>query len=209
MGRPKLNRTKVCPRCGVEFTPKDWRSTFCGYRCAALDRERKTRGGPIPTKTCERCGQEFPKNPDWNLSHWEERRFCSTACRGNGLEKTMLTCGTCGIEFPKSQYWHPSKQYYCSRECYWISLRTERYPVMRPHRKERNFSHRQRRLALERAGHACENCGATECLEVDHVIPVWSDGTNAITNAQVLCRPCHRTKTADDVAGYWESLAIS
>lgn len=204
--RVNRTRTKTCPRCGVVFVPKDWRNTFCGYRCAALDREERRRGGPMPTKTCERCGVEFEKNPDWSQGHWEKRRYCSMSCRG-GRERRApdRICATCGKTFYNRD--HPYRPY-CSQACYFVSLRTERYPVTRESRRLHNFSHRQRRHVLKRAGHRCERCGSSESLEVDHILPVWNGGTNALENGQALCVPCHDAKTYADVEAYW-SIALA
>lgn len=52
---------------------------------------------------------------------------------------------------------------------------------------------------LERDGGACCSCGALAPLEVDHVRP-WADGgPTTPSNLQVLCRPCHRVKTTEDL----------
>lgn len=50
-----------------------------------------------------------------------------------------------------------------------------------------------RRLVLER-DKCCLSCGTTEDLTIDHIIPVSLDGTNEITNLQVLCRRCNGRK---------------
>lgn len=52
--------------------------------------------------------------------------------------------------------------------------------------------------AKQRAAHlrihpACEACGSTAGLEVDHVIPRSVEG-----GLMTLCRPCHHAKTARD-----------
>lgn len=185
MGRPKLSRTKVCPRCGVEFTPKDWRSVFCSRRCSKLK--------DLPTKTCERCGQGFRKNPEYSYAVWEAIRFCSYKCRG-GPEPKERFCARCGAEYSTG---HGNRSKYCSQDCYWEGLRTELYPV-RNRRRGREFSHRMKRLLLERANYRCERCSATDHLEYDHIVPCHAGGMNDLANGQVLCRECHRDKTRDD-----------
>ncbi len=47
---------------------------------------------------------------------------------------------------------------------------------------------------LERDGHRCLRCGATENLCPDHVKPVAKGGTNTIGNLQTLCRACNGLK---------------
>lgn len=55
---------------------------------------------------------------------------------------------------------------------------------------------RARAIALNRAARACEQCGATGRLHVDHVIEL-RDGGDAfdVRNLRVLCVPCHNRKT--------------
>lgn len=161
----------------------------------------------MPTKTCERCGVEYPKDPDWSLAHWQERRFCSLKCR-QGRVRTApdKECVGCGVMFYNAD--HPSRPF-CSQTCYWVSLRTERYPVARESRRTHNFTHKQRRLIFERDDHQCVTCGSAESLECDHIVPVWNGGTNAIDNGQTLCAPCHDEKTNNDVQSYWKSQGIT
>lgn len=193
--------SKTCLCCEKSFSPSDWRVVNCSRRCSKLR--------DLPTKICERCGNEFRKNTEYSYAVWGRIRFCSIACRGNGRPGTILTCATCGTDFQKRQYHYPSKRHYCSQACYWFSLRTERYPVNRKHRRLNNleFSHRQKRALLERADRKCQRCGAAKNLECDHVVPIWNEGRNTATNGQVLCRPCHREKTQLDVSAYWATCA--
>lgn len=34
-----------------------------------------------------------------------------------------------------------------------------------------------------------------EASEVDHITPVSEGGTDDVTNAQAVCKPCHKAKT--------------
>lgn len=68
----------------------------------------------------------------------------------------------------------------------------------------REFSRKVRRQAIERADGKCENkaCGAALKpgeAEVDHILPCEMGGEPILSNAQVLCRTCHKAKTAKDV----------
>lgn len=59
---------------------------------------------------------------------------------------------------------------------------------------------RLRRAVLERDGWRCVKCGRAGRLEVDHIKPAREGGTDALTNLQALCRPCHFAKTAQENA---------
>jgi 5-methylcytosine-specific restriction protein A len=43
----------------------------------------------------------------------------------------------------------------------------------------------------------CRHCSRPG-LDVDHIIPLASGGTNDRNNLQVLCHSCHSSKTAGD-----------
>ena len=43
-------------------------------------------------------------------------------------------------------------------------------------------------------GERCANCGMTENLVVDHILPIAKGGLSEIDNLQLLCRECNRIK---------------
>jgi transposase len=47
---------------------------------------------------------------------------------------------------------------------------------------------------LERDGFKCQACGATNCLEIDHIIPRSKGGLTEEFNLQTLCADCNRGK---------------
>lgn len=55
---------------------------------------------------------------------------------------------------------------------------------------------RLRPLVIARDGARCNECGATDSLEIDHIVALARGGTNDIDNLQVLCKPCNRSKGA-------------
>lgn len=60
-----------------------------------------------------------------------------------------------------------------------------------------NFTAKTRAAVIERAKGICELEGCDEpANEVDHIIECWEGGTNAIENAQLLCRKHHQEKTS-------------
>jgi 5-methylcytosine-specific restriction endonuclease McrA len=40
----------------------------------------------------------------------------------------------------------------------------------------------------------CLACGATECLTLDHIVPLWHGGANRLHNLQPLCEHCNSLK---------------
>lgn len=52
---------------------------------------------------------------------------------------------------------------------------------------------RRIRQLVRRRVPACENCGSTYRLAVDHIVPQSMGGTNDPSNLRVLCARCHAT----------------
>lgn len=67
--------------------------------------------------------------------------------------------------------------------------------------KRLNFPRKVMSQAKQRANGRCEKCSGDlkGTGEVDHILPDALGGKPELANAQVLCRPCHKEKTADDV----------
>lgn len=49
-------------------------------------------------------------------------------------------------------------------------------------------------VVWQRDGGKCVQCGATDYLEFDHIIPVAKGGANGVENIQLLCRRCNAKK---------------
>lgn len=77
-----------------------------------------------------------------------------------------------------------------------VSVMAERPEVeTEPRRKLRAWEVAQ--LLQDQRGF-CAGCGSKlypGAFEADHVIPLSCGGTNALTNFQLICRPCHSEKT--------------
>ena len=57
----------------------------------------------------------------------------------------------------------------------------------------RHYREWHRKLAAQ-YGERCANCGATENLALDHVIPIARGGLSTLDNLQLLCAQCNRVK---------------
>lgn len=181
---------KVCPTCRIEFTSDRGRPTYCSIYCA-----RRAQHGPIQSKPCQHCGKVFEKQS--RSSKWfDAAKFCSHKCEGLARTRTTHACAQCGVEFTSKN--GRKEATYCSRECYWIGMRTELWPV-RDRRIKLEFSKPTRRRLMEAARNACQKCHSTRKLQFDHIIPIHLGGTADISNGQVLCIDCHGSKTASEL----------
>lgn len=71
------------------------------------------------------------------------------------------------------------------------------------HNRTKGFSKEIKQEVLIQSNYSCNNCGITkkelgirnERLEIDHIIPIFYHGENVLTNAQALCKSCHKEKT--------------
>ncbi|MER6382081.1 HNH endonuclease [Streptomyces sp. NPDC001118] len=54
---------------------------------------------------------------------------------------------------------------------------------------------KRRARVLARDRFTCQQCGAHERLEVDHIVSVARGGSWEPDNLWVLCKPCHKRKT--------------
>lgn len=112
---------------------------------------------------------------------------CELHKNGTGRPQPCLVCG------------RPSAKRYCDLHNPEIdeAARNERNPYRQAY-KDPEYA-RNRRHRFERAKGKCESCG-TPLLpgdwECDHLVSLRKGGTNDVTNLRVLCRPCHKGKTA-------------
>jgi len=53
-----------------------------------------------------------------------------------------------------------------------------------------------RRFVLQRDGYACSDCGSTQRLHIDHIVPVSKGGPNHAANLRTLCQRCNLSKAA-------------
>ena len=130
-------------------------------------------------RACKRCGARFM--PVAN------QQYCSDACRKPPApvrpEKYHRFCERCG------EKWYPSDRSIVTMLC---------GVCRKADRQKRVYSQRKhwRRAILERANHACEECGrdAQESgapLQVHHMIHEADGGLMTLANGKALCVTCH------------------
>jgi len=55
-----------------------------------------------------------------------------------------------------------------------------------------------RKQVIQRDDGYCQRCGTPGANQVDHIVPLAEGGTDALENLQLLCEPCHRSKSAQE-----------
>lgn len=70
---------------------------------------------------------------------------------------------------------------------------TTRLRMRRQHERTRATSYAK---LAQRDGERCAVCGSTDALTVDHIVPIARDGTNELSNLQLLCFGCNVKKGA-------------
>ena len=154
---------------------------------------------------CEGCGKEFtPK--DNRASHLAKRtpRFCSKECglknRANGAE---VKCTYCGLSlYRRKSYLSATKNPFCSHTCMGL---WNKYHYRATKEDNREYRY-QRRLALERDGYQCQDCGALDSHEygidgnvrviAHHIVERGPDEppNHDASNLVALCNSCHRRR---------------
>ena len=61
--------------------------------------------------------------------------------------------------------------------------------------QSRYISKTTKKVVYSRDGGACQCCGDYEYLEYDHISPYSCGGNNDVSNIQLLCRKCNRSKS--------------
>jgi len=74
-------------------------------------------------------------------------------------------------------------------------IRTDKDPEHIPKRKREYIPDEVKEKIWQKYGGKCKNCGATENLQYDHIIPHSDGGSNTEENLQILCRDCNLKKS--------------
>ncbi len=61
--------------------------------------------------------------------------------------------------------------------------------------QSRYISTSTKKIVFARDGGMCQCCGSSQNLEYDHIIPYSCGGVSEVSNIQLLCRKCNRSKS--------------
>lgn len=149
-------------------------------------------------KTCQQCGKEFhPRNE--RPSH--PAKYCRRAC-SHEAQRTLVTlvCVQCSQSFRRKAYmkdWSQERGPFCGFGCYgqWQheNARGPANPNYKPETKKRDAWNylEARRLARERDGRQCVQCGSDHLLHAHHL---GDPDDHALDNLVTLCASCHRKR---------------
>lgn len=71
-------------------------------------------------------------------------------------------------------------------------------------KNKRNLNNNIKKYVAANQKWKCNSCNnlLDASYEIDHIIPLYKNGTNNINNLQALCRNCHGNKTINDSISY-------
>jgi len=182
---PRRPKPRSCRQCGLTFTPKMDKGTFCSTRCC--DRAMSVRN---------------------RLKENARRRRVSAARRKRRMPPRK--CLACGVVFNPSRI----KGRWCSKRCLMRDWAKHHPDIARSHRLVRRARLRRvpyerisPQVVFERDGWTCQWCRQptpaslirTTSLSrptIDHVVPLSKGGTHLYSNVQCLCFSCNSRKGA-------------
>jgi len=208
-----------CPTCGDQF----------GHTQGMKTHHALAHGESIAGVVCEceYCGEEYRADP----GEAEERQYCSQECadRSRRVERLEFTCENCGESFGRApglaQY---NANRFCGPDCYgewysenrsgmnshaWRGGNSDLYNHIRANIGPLSWP-RARENARE-SGDVCHLCGERPVrrnLQMHHIIPILTGGTNGGWNLLPLCPTCHRKverKTKEFTDPVIKELAVS
>lgn len=155
----------------------------------------------VPTREHRRSGfPPFKRGHAMKVAHAVTANVAAWVREHQGQHRCACGCGQ-AIRIHPAYRWEGIPQFV--RACF-LRLRIgENHPnwledrAAAP-RSGRYFLPRIRREILERDGFRCHQCGSTDRLAIDHVVPVAEGGEGTAANGQALCHGCHATKTRTD-----------
>ena len=153
---------------------------------------------------CERCGKSFePAYVSPSRAATKPTRFCKECGLHNRENGDVVNCTQCGKElYRRKSYLSATRHPFCNHGCYgkWQKLH---YRATKEDNREYRY---QRRVALERDGYQCQDCGALDSHEygidgnvrviAHHIVERGPDEppNHDASNLVALCNSCHRRR---------------
>lgn len=200
IGRPRQAQSQTCEVCEESFYKPPshlakWPGRTCSRACAAVLRRRDR-----VERRCQHCGTSFAARADQVAKGFG--LYCSKTCNGLAtINRIEVSCRWC--KSPMSVIPHVfgrNKKHFCNLDCRiaWDGRFGTKKGV-------NAFSSEQKALWLE---DRCCRCGATDDLELDHIIPRFAGGKAVKENAQTLCRKCNREKFWNEDLAKYDRIAL-
>jgi len=160
---------------------------------------------------CDNCNSTYEVDPQRK----DDSQYCSHECYWDdmywGSEK--LKCDNCSCEFERDVRKikrSNSNRAFCSNEC-WIDFGTRVrigdsdtiYRAVRdmlPHESSWGVYARKNKSG------ECEMCGATDNLQLHHIVPLLAGGCHGAWNEMTLCASCHAGKVEPYTKTFTESI---
>lgn len=190
-----------CPLCDRSFTSRSGLGIHCQSKHDTSIREYERRQGE---HECPSCEYAFDSQHGLAAHHVREH--------DQSLAWKEVPCEWCGdTRRVRRSVLRKGKRVFCRgyscrdayfRENYsgqdnpnWRGGRTAYDAVLR--NLGRSW-YKSRETTRESAENSCEMCGITESetgreLDIHHIVPILSGGTNGDYNLMALCRTCHKT----------------
>lgn len=125
---------------------------------------------------------------EWNAVPWAS--ILSIEIDANGLHVGTTRKNVAGVYQVADALW--------AEAVVGTALRVSKRQVVKEGPAPRSIPQDVRAAVWQRDGGRCRECGATEYLEYDHVIPHSKGGASSVDNVQLLCRK-HNMKKRDRI----------
>jgi 5-methylcytosine-specific restriction endonuclease McrA len=167
------------------------------------------RWAPAGAASLRRSPRRAPR--DLSLeARGSNRRELSASDRAQGGELAVLLrlCCTCGKMYDphRGGYHRADKCQACTRTYERAKSRERRASSTAVKTRDSRTWQRARALAKHRDSGRCVRCGASERLEVHHVVPIEQGGERfMLSNLVTLCRLCHEDEEHEAKARFLDT----
>jgi len=177
---------KQCEHCRKDFVPPHFNSKYCSISCKRSFHSKKYR---------ER------------IKRYNRKYYAENTDKYRQLWKDYYQANRENLSTRSRERYHFLKENNPDLIQKWNKNGGKRYRQTEKGKlASRLDNHRRRCLdkidkkawleKLDSFGGKCAECGSSEKITIDHIVPVVLGGTNAIENLQPLCSSCNSSKGA-------------